>query len=379
MKKTSLFLAVLVLQAASASAEQYYEVEPVTEKVVLNGSDAYQDRLNATQDLLLSAKQYLVIKDTITSVQYNCEDLQADGSKGDWNNFYNLPQSKKAQALADSIKGVGLKTAAGLVKYFEEGKPRSWKAFASLIVRAESELARQGYDTGWATQVIYRYKEDNIRNLGYLADDCKASVKTYTYSNRQLLGEKTALVKVKATNFSLLPGETETLRVTYDGKTIKTESTRNYNVVYSSAIYSDYGYRYNTSAIATFNSVQRLQVNPENLVDRSRSSLKRDGQLTLVHPRYQDMLRNSEFKKRCKITANVTLYGETGTFWNSKESPLTGTDAVELNLASGYTVIKLNANSLGKKDDALVKYTLQVAPGCPFFTSRPTLESIIEE
>lgn len=379
MKNTSLLLAVLVLQAASASAEQYYEIEPTTEKVVLNGSDAYQNKLNSSQDLLISAKRYLVTNETITSVQYNCEDQQADGSKGDWNDFYNLPKNKKAQALANSIKGVGLKTATGLVPYFEEGKPRSWKAFASLIVRAENELARQGYDTGWATQVIYRFKEDNIRSLGYLADGCNASVKTYTFSNRQLLGEKTALVKIKATNFSLLPGETETLRLTYDGKTIKTEATNNYNIITSTAIYSDYGYRYDTSATAYFNSVKRLQVNPENLVDRSRSSLKRDGQLVLVHPRYQDMLRNSEFKNRCKIIANVTLYGETGTFWNSKENQLAGAETVNLNLAAGYTVIKLNANSLGKKDDALAKYTLQVEPGCPFYSSKPTLESVIEE
>lgn len=379
MSKTAFLVAALVLQTSYASAEQHYVVEPVTEKVVVNGSDTYESKLNSTQDVLLTAKRYLVTNESLTSVQYSCEDQDADGSKGNWNNFYSVPASQKADALAASIKGVGVKTAARLVPYFSEGKPRSWSAFSALIFKAEKELARKGVDSGWASQVVYRYKEDNIRDLGYLGDNCTSTVKVYSYNNRELVGEKTALVKVKVQNFSLLPGETETLAVTYNGKTVTAQSSRNYNIINNFVTYSDFGYRYDAAAVAFFTSVKRLQVNPSNEVQATRSTLNRSGRLTLVHPRYKDMLRNPEFRNRCHLVATVSLFGETGTFWNSKERALTAPQDVTLNLAAGYTVINLSTNGLTKNDDASVKYTLQYAPGCPFFTGRATLEAVIEE
>jgi hypothetical protein len=370
-------LALLALQVSvNANADQRVVFQPAVEKIVLDGSKSWDARMYKQQDLLMTAKKYLMTSETITYVQYSCEDQTADGSKGDWNGFYTVPSSQKANALAKSIKGVGNKTAVGLVPYFADGKPRSWSAFVKVIQSAEKELARSGFDTGWAANVVYRFKEDNIRNLGYLGGDCQATVKSFTVSNREYLGENIALVKVKASNFSLLPGEKENLTVTYNGKSVITENTENYNQVSTRISYSDYGYRYHTAATVEFRA-NRIRANLDNrLLSASYDS---NGHLKFTQTAYSEMLRNPEFRSKCKIIATVNVIGDSGSLWRRDERALLTPVQVELNLQKVNTFANLNVSGLSKDEDLVVKYTLSASQSCPFYNTKPTLVSVARE
>ena len=353
MKK--LLLLLVILQAASAYAEQHIEVTPGVQKISIDGNASNTARsINISDDMILTATENLVTNEQITSVVYSCEDTEANGSKGDWNDFYNVSPSQKADRLAQSIKGVGEKTAPYLVPYFSAGKPHSWSAFSSLILKASREMEKEGINAGWASQVLYRYKQENIKNLGYLAANCDATVKVYTYSNREKIRDLTALVKVKVQNLSLLPGETEKMSVSYDGKRVTASARSTYNEISSKVSYSDYGNRYDTSATVMLIGNSRRQVTPENLIDSSRSNISNDGTLTLAHPAYLELMRNPTFAENCKVIASASVVATTGSFWNSKERATSAAKNITLDLQSTQTTASLG--NLGLKDkDTIIK------------------------
>jgi hypothetical protein len=68
--------------------------------------------------------------------------VPGNGKDGDWHGFFNVPKEEKAEALAASIKGIGVATAERIVranKYFKS-KPKSWGEFKAEIRRIGDEL-----------------------------------------------------------------------------------------------------------------------------------------------------------------------------------------------------------------------------------------------
>lgn len=378
MKNLS-FLLVL-LQTSNVFAASHIETSSESRKISVTGTTANTaSPVTANmEDVVLTATETLVTHEEIPTIVYTCEDVESDGTQGEWNDFYTVPAYKKADALKNSILGVGEKTAPYLVPYFMDGKPRSWSAFAKLINKAAKDLdAKEGISTAWATQVLQRYKEQNMKNLGYLAGGCTGTVTVFTYDNREKIRELNALVKVKVQNMSLLPGETEEMTVTYDGKNVKVSAASTYNQVSSNVSLSDYGNRYDTSAVVTLTGTSRKQVTPSNLVDNRNSSIATDGTLSVSHAGYTSMMNNPVFAEKCKAVLAASVIATTGSFWNSKDRT-TSTKDVALDLSAGHTTASLGSLGLSTKEEASVSYTVRFAPGCPFYNTNPSLQSIIQ-
>lgn len=377
----SLFTLLILLQAAGAYAESKIVISPATQKISMKATRSNAaGPIEAQEDYILSAQRNLVTSEIITSVEYSCEDTDtnADGRQGNWNGFYEAPQSQKAAALAKSIQGVGDRTAPYLVAYFMKGKPRSWSAFAKLIKAAAKDMTAKGISSGWASQVIYTYKEENMRNLGYLSSsvDCNAVVKTYKIESSEKLGDVNALVKVKARNISLLPGEAESFELQYDGKRVTVTASEGYNQVASRVAYSDYGNRYDTSASVELIGMARKAVTPPNLIESNRSRIGADGTLMISHQALSALAVNQEFAAKCKAIVNASVIGTEGSFWNAKDRTLMTRD-IQLEIASGQTVAAFGNTGKSAKEDLSVSYDLRFAPGCPFYNSKPTLKSQI--
>ncbi len=377
----SLFSLLILLQAASAYAESKIVVTPITQKIQLKATRLNANGpIDAQEDYILSAQRNLVTTEIITSVEYSCEDVDtnSDGRQGNWHGFYEAPQAKKADSLAKAIQGVGDRTAPHLVAYFMKGKPRSWSAFTKLIKTAAKDMTAKGIPSGWASQVIYTHKEENIRNLGYLSNavDCRADVKTYKIENSEKLGEVNALVKLKARNISLLPGESENFEIQYDGKRVSVTASEGYNQVASRVAYSDYGNRYDTSASVELIGMSRKAVTPGNLIESNRSRIAADGTLVISHQGLSALAVNREFAAKCKAIVSASVIGTEGSFWNSKDRTLMSRE-IQLDLSAGQTVASFGNTGKSTKEDLSVSYDLRFAPGCPFYNSKPTLKSLI--
>jgi len=148
---------------------------------------------------------------------WECDgDGDGDGTTGDWKGFFNVPKDRKAGALADAIRGVGLSTAKRLVedRYFNS-KPRSWSAFSSVIKRADDQ-----YKTGFSYEVLGKYKKDNMTNLGYIVEgECRwvtkrefrrVPVKRFHHVEKREFA-------VVVNDAVLLSGEEESFKVVFDG------------------------------------------------------------------------------------------------------------------------------------------------------------------
>jgi hypothetical protein len=377
----SLLSVLILLQAANAFAESKIVITPVSQKVQLKATRANAaGPIEAQEDYILTAQRSLVTTETITSVEYSCEDVDtnSDGRQGNWNGFYEAPQEKKAAALNKSIQGVGDRTAPLLVGYFIKGKPRSWKAFSKLIQTAAKDLTAKGIPSGWASQVLYTHKEENMRNLGYLSSsvDCQATVKTYKIENTEKMGEVNALVKLKARNIKLLLNEAENFEITYDGKRVSINANESFNQMASRISYSDYGNRYDTSASIEIIGLNRKAVTPGNLIESNRSKIAADGTLVISHQGLSALAINREFAAKCKAIVSASVIGTEGSFWNSKDRTLMTRD-IELDLSQGQTVAAFGNTGKSAKEDLSVSYDLRFAPGCPYFNTKPTLKSLI--
>ncbi len=119
-------------------------------------------------------------RDGFTEENGTCEGYRCSssgsGKSEAWDAFYSAPKSRKANALADAIKGVGESTAEKLIAadYFHR-KPRSWEDFSNEINSAANRGVI-GKDISY--QVLVKYKAENAANLGYEGSSCS----TYQYS-----------------------------------------------------------------------------------------------------------------------------------------------------------------------------------------------------
>jgi hypothetical protein len=371
-------LALLALQVSlNANADQRTTAEwvPTTQKLTLEGNSQNGAKLNGFVGRVnLTAKLYETTTYTVKTSKTQCDNtLNGDGSKGDWNGFYNVPRAEKAKALAAAIKGIGLVSAEYLVDLFLKDKPDSWSEFTRVIRDAERVLDQRGLvQSGWGTKVVETYAAENQRNLGYASRDCRTVVSSEKKTRRDLVKEHYATVDLQALNLSLLPGEHEVVSVTYDGRNVTVQTTQNYNYISN---FVSKGAFYNGSAhsmVTLTGSRKRTQV--ANNVDVNRSRLANDGTIALAHSAYYPLLANYEFERKCRLYANVTLYAVTGNIWNREESVL-GSREVELELNQGVTRLKFDVgNALNDSKDGEVRFTVRASDGCPFYNNRASLE-----
>ncbi|MCM0605599.1 MAG: hypothetical protein KA715_05870 [Xanthomonadaceae bacterium] len=171
MKKIlPLFLMLAVVAASSANAKPVLRAVPKTVTLKLGAQD--NDQLQTIEaDIRINQIYSEYVKKTTTCSKTVCEDIDNDGSKGDWKNFFSVSKSLKPRALASAIKGIGETTAERIIDlgYFTK-KPRSWSAFSNEILNAQQGLNRAGYNYNFSTNVLEVYGYENAVNLGYYAD-----------------------------------------------------------------------------------------------------------------------------------------------------------------------------------------------------------------
>lgn len=155
-----LAISCAVLWSSGIQAEIQRDSKTLTHR---KGSDQFQNiRLEAKEVETYTRYE----RSYETWYEWECDDPVGGDGKGDWKGYYNVPQSQKAKALADAIKGIGTSRANTIVDANINAfipRPRSWNAFRNEISRIESRLKLDGL----YYEVTVKYAKDNIRNLGY--------------------------------------------------------------------------------------------------------------------------------------------------------------------------------------------------------------------
>lgn len=142
------------------------------------------------------------------------------GDNGNWYGFYDadVPPSEKAKRLADAIAGIDPVTAQCVVDSLAfQLRPRSWPEFKSCMKSADSKCKNGIY-----YRAIAQYGRTNTKNLGYAdAVNCRKEkqrermsvpIERKTYSRTAK-----ADVSLEIKNAPLLPSESETFQLIFDG------------------------------------------------------------------------------------------------------------------------------------------------------------------
>lgn len=165
----------------------------------------------------------------VTYERLECSSYPGEG-KGNWHGFFNAPKKEKAKRLADAVKGIGPKTATCVVeKNVFSSKPRSWSAFESAIEQANSLCGKGIYNN-----VIIQHGKDNMENLGYYNPEVCALIRDQRTVDRPV-PKKVQIrtiprdVRMSFANAPLLPSETETFSVSFDGFSAKVDAPSFYN------------------------------------------------------------------------------------------------------------------------------------------------------
>ena len=151
--------------SASTSNLNPQVMSTVNQELTWFDTETYQEKTTEEREVLADSTCY----DTTCSAA-------GSGQSDLWNAYYKSDKATRVDALANAIKGIGKKSAQGLVagKYFTS-KPRSWNDFANEINRAADAGA---IHKSTATQVLQTYRSDNITALGYGAGQCQEKART---------------------------------------------------------------------------------------------------------------------------------------------------------------------------------------------------------
>lgn len=154
---------------------------------------------------------------TVPVIDLDCSNIPGDG-KGNWHGFFNVSRTQKPAALAEAIKGVGIKTAEQLVnRGFFNRKPRTWQEFSSVIIAADRELR-----TGFSHQVLSTYGQENASNLGYYSSgSCRYVTKLelvlQEVTRRIPAGSNSKHFEFEIEGALLLNGESERINASFNG------------------------------------------------------------------------------------------------------------------------------------------------------------------
>lgn len=288
---------------------------------------------NQFREIDLSAKLFDVtsyekpVQKEVHWTEWECDYVPGDG-KGDWHGFYNLPKNQKPQALADAIKGIGLKTAETIVlsgrNYFSP-KPRTWNEFKNEI----SQIEREQDLKGLYANVISKFGDENMTNLGYRGESANCRVvdkhetiwTTETITERHFIRTLPRIVDISVNGSRLLQGEQEVITARYDGRNVTFDLSRTYN---------QYTAAEEARGVFVLRATGRQPVRP-NLADFNIGLTKEGGSLFLnvQDNRFEELNRLSSgyrlnvaftFKKKqsgCKkdlvvAKSTVTLQGAMG-------------------------------------------------------------------
>lgn len=222
MKRTlSLFLMIAVATASlpALAGQPVLRAIPKTIELKLGAQD--NDQLKEIEaDIRINQIYTEYVKKQTTCSEVVCKDIDSDGSKGDWKNYFNVSKSLKPRALADAIKGIGETTAERIIDLgFFSKKPRSWYAFSNEILNAQRALNDAGYNYNFSDNVLGQYGYENAINLGYYVENACTTRKydCYTYvpvEREEFYKYVPVRAKVIAHNMTLQSFESEKFYIT---------------------------------------------------------------------------------------------------------------------------------------------------------------------
>lgn len=333
-----------------------------------------------TQIAMISHEE-LVARFTTRTPVYSCEDTPGDGKGGDWKGFYDRA-GDKAQMLNDAILGVGKNTAPYLVAPFQAGKPRSWRQFSDLITNSANEMQKKyGINPSWTNEVLYKYKMENMQNLGYISGST-CTIDHYeekTYEVRTPVRDHRVVVEFSSAGGKLLPKECETYGVTWNGTQVGATVDSDYN---------DYAVSVNYEATPSGGSRKagvllrgrRKPVTPGGLIEIQGSTAVVEGgnvKMVVANAGLNELQAVPEFANACKLSASVVISGRVGSAWGSKKSKPVANATFALDGNAGSTTHSTPA-TLKEKEHPVVAISTSFASGCPFFNTSTYKNGTIE-
>lgn len=366
MRLSMLFLSLFVSAAANAASGIEYGTD-VHELKFCGPITAAQTAVDET--FAMTVPKVLVTQRVVRTPIYTCESSEGNG-KGDWRGFYDQA-GDKANQLNDAILGVGKAVAPHLVPYFQRNKPRSWSEFSARIEEGASAIERSAGipRSAWAPLVLFRYKQENMENLGYYSQtNCRITgYREEVITERTEIGSVSSVVHASVAGSMLLPHECETLSVVFRGTAFETRASEPTNTYRVGIVYSNV-----SRADVTFTGT-RNAIAAANLVDGKRSTAKLAGnvvQATLLHP---DTLVNAGHPaySACRAEVTVEIQGKKKGIWGPKPVTL-ATQKFPLEMGLDQTSVSVSGVQLDPKQKLVVKVSTSYLPGCPFFSTAPS-------
>jgi hypothetical protein len=217
------------------------------------------------------------VKSTVQYYDYDCNAISS-GSNPLWNAYFQTGGEKKAAALDNAIKGVGIDSAKALIKggYFRS-KPKTWNDFKDeLRSAADAGVIKKSVYTNATTQ----YGADNLQALGYTLAQCRtvlksdtfyidgivdvACWKTRTVTRKQIITSIPKVADVRVKGSVLQPFEKDVITFSADNNGEMTVTGEPYNR------YELKRYSKGETTYLTLVGVERVRVNlPKNVVVNS--------------------------------------------------------------------------------------------------------------
>ena len=159
----------------------------------------------------------------------DCVEVKGEG-RGDWHGYYQARKGEKANALMAAVKGVGPATAQCIVDTgVLSPKPRSWNQFKDAMRQADQACGKGIYG-----RVVDKFGETNAQALGYYSDqDCRKVQRTelvpelVEHSEFDHAAQTTVAVRFEGG--ALLPSESDSFMVGYDGVNTDLQANSRYN------------------------------------------------------------------------------------------------------------------------------------------------------
>jgi hypothetical protein len=390
-----LLLASLATQAhAQTTAESDYHVsyESGSKTHRVCGTPDNTNALIRLQDIgEIEARATLHWKtSTVEAVAVQLDEVEGRGQSPLWDKFYSgsLSRSQRIEVLKDAIQGIGDATAALVYPYFYgDGirKARTWKDFAARIREAGNDIEfrscvrkEKGMDhciraSSWVPKVLSQYATENRVNLGYSREQItgvRVITRTEEHSRRAPERDRTLRYAIRFSGFKLLPGECDSVTVTYSDQGIGNAIKSSHNQATASHV-SERASAGRDALILVTAQGRRAVGAPAGLVQLSTRengiSIQKSTDLAAFGV-------NREFVVSCRLNATVaiTAFEKKSWYdWGGKSRSLgSRTFTVSANPAVQHESI--GAVEYNPQTEQLsLQTSLAFAPGCPFFNDRP--------
>lgn len=325
---------------------------------------------------------------TSEAVVIQIDEIEGAGKSPLWDKFYNgsLTKIERIRVLKEAIQGIGDATVAHVFPYFYgEGikKARTWKEFSARIRDAGGDLEYRSCQlhkidhciraSSWVPKVLDQHAAENRINLGYTREQIagvKIITRTEDHSRAAPERNKTLRYAVRFTGFKLLPGECESVTVSYSDRGIEEKMNTAYNVAEATHVservsggrdaliqVTAQGRR----AVGVTGNLTRISASGNGITIQKSDELVQYG-------------LNREFAASCRLEATITITAVENKPWYDWGGKPRDVATRNFVVAPNFSVQNESPGDLNynPQKESLRFETSQVfAAGCPFFNNRP--------